>query len=55
MVATSALIGSVVYSLPPSCTVATFDNVTYQQCGDAWYRPQYVGTSVQYIVVDPPY
>ncbi|HEY0334324.1 MAG TPA: DUF6515 family protein [Stenotrophomonas sp.] len=52
--ATSAILGSVVYSLPDSCTVTTIDNVTYQECGDTWYRPQYAGTSVQYIVVNPP-
>jgi len=26
----------------------------YQQCGGVWYQPQYVGTSVQYIVINPP-
>ena len=25
----------------------------YQQCGSTWYQPQYVGTSVQYVVVSP--
>jgi hypothetical protein len=55
VVATSAGLGSVAYSLPASCTVATFDNETYQQCGDVWYRPQYVGTSVQYVVLAAPF
>jgi hypothetical protein len=55
VVATTAILGSTVYALPASCTVVTFDNVTYQQCEDTWYRPQYVGTSVQYVVVAPPY
>jgi hypothetical protein len=26
----------------------------YQQCGGAYYQPQYVGSNVQYIVVNPP-
>jgi hypothetical protein len=55
VVATTAILGSTVYALPATCTVVTFDNVTYQQCDDTWYRPQYVGTSVQYVVVAPPY
>lgn len=51
---TAAAIGSVVYSLPPSCTSTTVSGVTYQQCGSAWYQPQFAGTSVSYVVVSPP-
>jgi hypothetical protein len=29
-------------------------NVIYQQCGGYWYQPQYVGSSVTYVVVNPP-
>ena len=29
-------------------------NVTYQQCGDTWYQPQYAGTQLTYVVVNPP-
>jgi hypothetical protein len=43
-----------VYALPPACVPVQIGNVLYQQCGGAWYQPQYVGTSVQYIVVNPP-
>jgi hypothetical protein len=28
--------------------------MTYQQCGSTWYAPQYVGSNVQYEVVNPP-
>ena len=52
---TAAVIGSVIYSLPPSCTKVYVDGLTYQQCGPTWYRPQYAGTSVQYVVVESPY
>lgn len=52
---TAAVIGSVIYSLPPSCTTVSVDGLTYQQCGSTWYRPQYAGTSVQYVVVESPY
>ncbi|WP_422506979.1 hypothetical protein [Stenotrophomonas sp. GZD-301] len=48
------MIGSVVYSLPADCSTVIIDGVGYQQCGTGWYQPQYVGTTVQYIVVDAP-
>lgn len=51
---TSAIIGSIVYSLPPSCRMVQVGAVAYQQCGSTWYQPQYVGTPVQYVVVNPP-
>lgn len=51
---TSAVIGSIVYSLPTSCQTIVVNGISYSQCGGAWYQPQYVGTSVQYVVVNPP-
>jgi hypothetical protein len=30
------------------------DAVTFQQCGGSWYQPQFAGTSVTYVVVNPP-
>ena len=51
---TAAAIGSVVYSVPPSCVTTVVNGMTYQQCGSTWYEPQYAGTSVQYVVVNPP-
>ena len=51
---TSAAIGSVVYSLPPSCTVSVVNGISYQNCGGVWYEPQFAGTSVEYIVVSAP-
>jgi hypothetical protein len=53
--ATAAVVGSIVYSLPPSCRMVQVGGVTYQQCGSSWYQPRYVGTSVQYVVVTSPY
>jgi hypothetical protein len=52
---TAAVVGSMVSSVPPSCVATVIDGVTYQQCGRTWYQPQYVGTSVQYVVINPPY
>jgi hypothetical protein len=52
---TAAVIGSMTPSLPPSgCVPVMMGNVMYQQCGPNWYQPQYVGTSVQYVVVVAP-
>jgi hypothetical protein len=52
--AAAVAIGSIVYSLPPSCTTTVTADITYQQCGNTWYQPQYAGTQVSYVVVDPP-
>jgi hypothetical protein len=51
---TAAAIGTVAYSIPPSCTTVVSAGVTYQQCGNTWYQPQYAGTSVTYVVTNPP-
>jgi hypothetical protein len=51
---TAAVVGSVVYSLPPACSSVVVGNVAYQQCGSTWYQPQYAGTTVNYVVVNPP-
>lgn len=51
---TSAVVGSMVRTLPPSCSAVVVNGMTYQQCGGAWYQPQYAGSSVQYVVINPP-
>lgn len=51
---TAAAIGSIVYSVPPSCVTTVVNGIAYQQCGSTWYQPQYAGSSVQYVVVSPP-
>jgi len=51
----AASLGSVVYELPPTtCTSTVVNGVTYQQCGDTWYKPEFTGTTVSYVVVSPP-
>src|SRR5574337_141122 len=52
---TSAVVGSLVRTVPPNCVPVNQGGVVYQQCGSTWYQPQYVGSQVQYIVVNPPY
>ncbi len=51
---TAAVVGSVTRSLPPACRAVMVGNVAYQQCGSVWYQPQYAGSSVSYVVVNPP-
>jgi hypothetical protein len=51
---TAAAIGSVVYSLPASCSSVYVNGVTYEQCSDGWYQPQFTGTSTTYVVVGAP-
>src|SRR5690242_9089777 len=48
---TAAVVGSVVRTLPPSCTTIVSAGVTYQQCGSTWYQPHYSGSQVTYVVV----
>jgi len=49
-------IGSMITAaaLPPSCSTVSVNGITYQQCGSTWYQPQYSGSQVNYIVVNPP-
>jgi len=51
---TSAVVGSIVRSLPPNCQTLVVNGISYSQCGGTWYQPQYAGTTVQYVVVNPP-
>jgi hypothetical protein len=53
-VATAAVVGATVHSLPPHCSSVVVGNVAYQQCGSSWYQPHYAGSSVTYVVVNPP-
>ncbi len=48
---TSAVIGSMVRTVPAGCVPVNYGGVVYQQCGSTWYQPQ----GSQYIVINPPY
>lgn len=52
---TAAVVGSVVRTVPPGCVPVNYGGMVYQQCGNTWYQPQYVGPQVQYVVVAPIY
>jgi hypothetical protein len=49
-------VGSIVTAaaMPPSCKMVTVNGLTYQRCGNTWYQPQYAGSQVNYVVVNPP-
>jgi hypothetical protein len=49
----AAAIGSIVNSVPPSCSTVVVNGISYSQCSSTWYQPQYAGTSVQYVAVPP--
>ena len=51
---TAAVVGSIVNSVPPSCTSVIVNGLAYQQCGNTWYQPQMSGSATTYIVVNPP-
>jgi hypothetical protein len=53
-VATAIVVGTIVSSLPPSCTTIIANGVTYHNCGGTYYQPRYSGGNVQYIVVTHP-
>ncbi|ODV40642.1 hypothetical protein AWV79_05805 [Cupriavidus sp. UYMMa02A] len=48
---TSAVIGSMVRTVPAGCVPVNYGGMVYQQCGGTWYQPQ----GSQYIVVNAPY
>ena len=53
-IATAAVVGSVVNAVPSGCGTVMVNGYSYYQCGSTWYQPQYAGSSVQYVVVNPP-
>jgi len=48
---TSAVVGSMVRTVPTGCVPVNYGGMIYQQCGSTWYQPQ----GPQYVVVYPPY
>src|SRR5271156_4751606 len=51
---TAAVIGSVVNTVPPSCSSVIVNGLAYQQCGSTWYQPQFAGSSQTFVVVNAP-
>jgi len=53
-IVTAAVIGSMVNTVPPSCSTVMVNGMTYSQCGNTWYQPQFSGSSTTYVVVNAP-
>ncbi|WP_218171737.1 hypothetical protein [Pseudomonas gingeri] len=53
--ATVIAIGTHVSEVPPDCVSVIAYGVSYQHCGATWYQPQYIGSSVQFVVVRAPW
>jgi hypothetical protein len=51
VVVTSAVVGSMVRTVPAGCVPVNYGGYIYQQCGSTWYQPQ----GSQYVVITPPY
>ncbi|WP_313950177.1 DUF2092 domain-containing protein [Accumulibacter sp.] len=51
---TAAEVGSMGRTLPANCVPYVHRGLTYQQCGGAYYQPQFSGGSLVYMVVDRP-
>ena len=51
VVVTSAVVGSMVRTVPAGCVPVNYGGMIYQQCGSTWYQPQ----DSQYVVINPPY
>jgi hypothetical protein len=48
---TSAIVGSMVRTMPAGCVPVNYGGMIYQQCGTVWYQPQ----AGQYVVINAPY
>ena len=48
---TSAVVGSMVRTVPAGCVPVNYGGLIYQQCGSTWYQPQ----NGAYVVINPPY
>jgi hypothetical protein len=48
---TSAVVGSMVRTVPAGCVPVNYRGMIYQQCGSTWYQPQ----GSQYVVIVAPY
>ena len=53
---TGLAVGAIVAaaSMPSGCSDVVIGGIAYRQCGSTWYQPCYQGTTVQYVVVNPP-
>jgi hypothetical protein len=53
-VGATAVAAASIATLPPGCGRMTLTGATYYNCGGTYYRPQYDGPNVVYVVAQPP-
>lgn len=53
-ISTSSRIGAVASTLPASCAIAGPLGTTYYNCRGVWYEPRFAGSTITYVVVNPP-
>ena len=53
-VGTAIAIGTLAYALPAGCARVVVQGTTYEHCGPNWYRPEYRGNTLVYVVVGDP-
>jgi len=54
-VVTGLAIGSIVASVPTTCTTVYANGIAYRNCSGTYYEPYYQGSTVSYRVVNSPY
>jgi hypothetical protein len=52
--AAAAATAAYLTALPAGCAPAVYGGATYYGCGGTYYRPQYDGPNIVYVVVPPP-
>jgi hypothetical protein len=52
--AAAAATAAYLTALPAGCTPAVYGGATYYGCGGTYYRPQYDGPNIVYVVAQPP-
>jgi hypothetical protein len=51
---TAAVMGTMYYALPPSCSPYAWGGYSYYGCGGAYYEPRYEGDTVVYVTIPDP-
>lgn len=46
--------GVIVNEIPENCKSETIDGRNLKKCGVNWFEPQYSGTEIEYVAVEPP-
>jgi hypothetical protein len=50
----SSRVGAIASALPASCAIAGPLGTTYYNCRGIWYEPRFAGSTITYVVINPP-